>query len=117
MQTPHFLNATDTPSRRRLRAKREQDTRSADQPGLYVASIYRTVQVSDVLYNPSIGVLISEDVCLCSAVSDWEARKPSRFSRHAWRAWCAEAAEFEDKRLRLVGLAVAAGLSVPPAAT
>lgn len=118
MQTPKFLNATDTSSRRRRRrSKREQNPGPQDQAGLYLASIYRSVQVSDVLYNPSIGVLISEDVCLRSAVAEWQARKPSRLNRRAWHAWRAEATEFEDKRLRLVELAVAAGLSVPAAAT
>lgn len=118
MQTPKFMNATDTSSRRRRRrSNRDGNAGPQDQTGLYLASIYRSVQVSDALYNPSIGVLISEDVCLRSAVAEWQSRKPSCLSRRARHAWRAEATEFEEKRLRLVELAVAAGLSVPSAAT
>ncbi|HEY7050453.1 MAG TPA: hypothetical protein VH373_24775 [Jatrophihabitantaceae bacterium] len=100
-----------TPSRWRLRRRSAQPC--ATSGGLFLQSLGRTIDPSDAVNRPLVGVLMTEDFCWRSAVEAWRARKPRRWHRAKWSAWRAEQAVLEGKRSRIRELASELGFHEP----
>jgi hypothetical protein len=90
------------PPRRTLFARRPRPQAPDREGWMLLASSGWHVRLSDVLDQPTTGVLVTEDACWQFAMRDWESRRPRPWRPSARREWRAEGTRLEDKRLRLV---------------
>jgi len=94
------------PERGTRRASRwpRRSRRTADQAeawNLRFESAGTTVPAGLVQDSPILLVAAVEDVCWQAAAEGWRARRPHRWQRRAYAAWCAQSDWLDQKRRRL----------------
>jgi len=86
---------------RGLRRTRKQ----ADEAGMYLASLRRTVPAHPDLLTPDMRVVLVEDLLWSIESEAWARRKPVPWRRRARALWRAEGAALTEKRARIQTLA------------
>jgi hypothetical protein len=98
------------PKKKRGHLRRSSTVDQEPDPGLYLASVGRSINVSDALDRPMFGLLMTEDFCWQTTLAEWRERRPSRRQRAACAAWRAEGVEIAQKKARIRDLAAELGL-------
>lgn len=86
---------------RGLRRNREQ----ADEAGMYLASLGRTVPAHPDLLSPDMRVVLVEDLLWSIESEESARRKPAPWRRRVRASWRAEGAALAEKRARIQMLA------------
>src|SRR5215475_8966898 len=102
---PFVPETRKEPNKKRRSLRRSSASDQPPDEGLYLASVGRSINVSDAANRPMFAMLMTEDFCWQSSLEEWRGRRPSWHRRSAYAAWRSEGAALREKKARIRTLA------------
>jgi hypothetical protein len=113
MRSEPFVLEFRTSTRRHWPLKRSSSQSASHPAGLHLASIDRSVDVTDALARPPVAKLMTEDFFWRCALTAWRSRRPPLWRRTQRAAWRAEGAVLGLQRSRIRERATELGIPLP----